>query len=199
MQQAGEFRFVNLQYTQDEKCCPLRTLHLVLQMSPTLTPKGPIFMFPQSRRPVPSSFVALELHRYLTELGFSHLIPSVSLHSIQKSKVSLQRDTSYHWQHLAWNSHLFSSWLSSPGLSLSHSRLRLSPVTLLSTLPPTIYMLLSYYLLFYLYYFYLCMSPQVERKYHVTVMLRKCFNSTTILIIYFKFLWKSLLLLYHKC
>lgn len=85
MQRVGQYRRVILDAAHDPYLCPVRAMHQVLVDTPTLSPTEPLFMFPDSRAPVPSTLFLKILHSNLRSLCLSHLTPKISLHSLRKA------------------------------------------------------------------------------------------------------------------
>lgn len=85
MQRCGEDRTVRMYRANSPSVCPVVIMHHILSDTPTRKLQDPLFMFPDSRRPVPSSKVACVLHEVMYQIGLGHLSKVTSLHSIRKS------------------------------------------------------------------------------------------------------------------
>lgn len=85
MQLAGQSRTILMHKSHNHNICPVVTMSRIFSETPTHTLRDPLFMFPDTREPVPSSKVLSVLHQAMHELGLDHLIPTISLHSIRKS------------------------------------------------------------------------------------------------------------------
>lgn len=85
MQLAGQGRTVELFRAENSYACPVRAMFNLFLDTPTISPQDPLIMFPDTRAPVPCSFVIGQLHKYLIDLGYANIVPKTSLHSLRKS------------------------------------------------------------------------------------------------------------------
>lgn len=85
MQKSGQSRNIQLASAGDQALCPVHSMRVVLSITPTRSQLDPLYMFPSSRKPIPISYVRKEFSRLLSEAGFSHLLPHLSLHSLRKA------------------------------------------------------------------------------------------------------------------
>lgn len=88
LQKVGQYRTVEMASAQDPLLCPVSAMRCVLRDTPTIQPSDPIFMFPDTRKPVPSTFLARVLKDQLIEMDLSSIIPVTSLHSLRKAAAS---------------------------------------------------------------------------------------------------------------
>lgn len=85
MQKYGQYKTVVMQSAQDYNICPVTAISHMVSLTPTLSSSDPLFMFYDTRDPVPSSFVLTRLHETMKLTGLQQYIPITSLHSIRKS------------------------------------------------------------------------------------------------------------------
>lgn len=85
MQRYDQNRIVSMQAATNSFICPVNAMSLMFNDTPTLSLSEPVFMFPDSRRPIPATFVLKELHSIMLSVGLSDCIDRTSLHSIRKS------------------------------------------------------------------------------------------------------------------
>ena len=83
LQLYNQSREVTLIPAKDKRYCPISALQAVLDDTPTASPEEPMFMFPHSRLPVPTSFMNARWLRVLKTLGISPA--PFSLHSLRKA------------------------------------------------------------------------------------------------------------------
>lgn len=69
----------------DISFCPVRAMRTVLLETPTVLTSDPLFMFPHTRKPVPTTFLAQVLKDHLIKMGLPSLTKSISLHSLRKA------------------------------------------------------------------------------------------------------------------
>lgn len=85
LQKYGQSRTLDLGLSHDPILCPVQTLRHVLHITPTNSDSDPLIMIPISRKPLPASLVLKQLHNTMRRLGFSHIVPITSLHSLRKA------------------------------------------------------------------------------------------------------------------
>lgn len=88
LQKYGQFKDIIMQAAPNPLICPVRAIKQVLQDTPTVSDEDPIFIFPDTYRPVPASFILSELHKLLARVGLGKWISCTSLHSIRKQAVT---------------------------------------------------------------------------------------------------------------
>lgn len=85
MQLAGQSRTVVMYKAQNADICPVIIMQRIFADTPTFNEVDPLFMFPDSRDPVPSSKVLAVLHQVMYEVGLGNLVPVTTLHRVRKS------------------------------------------------------------------------------------------------------------------
>lgn len=85
MQLNGQHRTVTMYKAHNSNICPVTIMHNIFADTPTLNDMDPLFMFPDSRDPVPSSKVLGTLHQVMYAVGLGNLVPVTTLHSVRKS------------------------------------------------------------------------------------------------------------------
>lgn len=85
MQRYDQNRSIIMQAALNKFICPVRAFKTMLQCTPTYHYDDPLFMFHDSRKPVPATYVLKMLHSTMSIAGLSGYIPQTSLHSIRKS------------------------------------------------------------------------------------------------------------------
>lgn len=85
MQKYGQNRKVLMDIAPNSIVCPVRAMSRMCNDSPTQSLNDPLFMFHDSRLPVPASFILAQLHALMRLGGLEPDIPHTSLHSIRKS------------------------------------------------------------------------------------------------------------------
>lgn len=88
MQLSGQSRTVTMYKATNPDICPVFIMHRIFADTPTFQFDDPLFMFPDSREPVPSSKVLGTLHRVMYDVGLGNLVPVTTLHSIRKSSAT---------------------------------------------------------------------------------------------------------------
>lgn len=84
LQKYGQCKQVIMQAANNPIVCPVRAMGQVIHDSQHIPDHGPIFVFPDTSRPVPASYVLSELHRVMRMVGMGAWIHCTSLHSIRK-------------------------------------------------------------------------------------------------------------------
>lgn len=85
LQKAGQSRNIVLAAVEDGALCPVRAFERVFQDTPTRTFKDPLYMFPDTRLPIPVTYVKTQLDRLLIHTGNSDSLPYITLHSLRKA------------------------------------------------------------------------------------------------------------------
>lgn len=85
MQKVGQQQVINLIRASNPIICPVMTMHQVYSNTPTQQISEPLLMFPDTRKPLPSSLVVKELHSVMRYIGLADMIPRTSLHSLRKA------------------------------------------------------------------------------------------------------------------
>lgn len=87
LQKVGQYRQVEMAAAADPLFCPVHTFRRVLRDTPTRQPSDPLLMFPDNRKPVPTTFLARVLQQELCKLGVSDI--STVYHSTACAKQQL--------------------------------------------------------------------------------------------------------------
>lgn len=85
MQRYDQNRTVSMQPTPNNLTCPVSAMYSMFNDTPTFSLSEPVFMFPESRTPVPATFALKQLHGIMAAVGLDDAIDHTSLHSIRKS------------------------------------------------------------------------------------------------------------------
>lgn len=123
MQKIGQNRMVRMASAEDPALCPVAAMKRVYSDTPTRSPSDPLYMFPNSRKPVPVTYARKEFTRLLSLAGFQHLLPHLSLHSLRKaaatnafaggcSELSIKR-------YGAWSSDAYASYIKTSDASVN--------------------------------------------------------------------------------
>lgn len=88
LQKVGQYRTVEMACAEDPFLCPVSAIRRVIIETPTAFADEPLLMFPSTRKPVPTTFLARVLRDQLVDLGLSSLTSSISLHSLRKAAAS---------------------------------------------------------------------------------------------------------------
>lgn len=83
LQHYDQTREVTIHAAPQEMYCPLVALKRVIQDTPTLSPRDPMFMFPDSRAPVPTTYMNGIWAKVLDKLNIQKA--PFSLHSLRKA------------------------------------------------------------------------------------------------------------------
>lgn len=84
MQKSGQHRIIQLASVHDERFCPVRALTAMVAQVPA-THDQPLFVFPRTNKPVPSSYVNRQYHAALDHLQIPNAKRRFSLHSLRKA------------------------------------------------------------------------------------------------------------------
>lgn len=85
LQKIGQYRNIDLSAASQTIICPVEAMRVVLLDTPTVSTSDPLFMFPTTRKPVPTTFLARVLKDHLIQMGLRSLTDSISLHSLRKA------------------------------------------------------------------------------------------------------------------
>lgn len=85
MQKYGQNRTIIMDLAPNSMICPVRAMSKMFIDRPTQSCNDPLFMFHDSRLPVPASFILAQLHALMRLAGLESDVPHTSLHSIRKS------------------------------------------------------------------------------------------------------------------
>lgn len=85
LQKIGQYRNIELIAAIDPTFCPVRAMRTVLLETPTISNIDPLLMFPNNRKPVPTTFLARVLKDHLIKMGLPSLNSIISLHSLRKA------------------------------------------------------------------------------------------------------------------
>ena len=83
LQKSGQTRRVQMAKAPDGIFCPVKTLQKVPVETPTRSTEEPLLMFPDTRTPMPMSYIKKAWSAALKTVGADH--PSITLHSLRKT------------------------------------------------------------------------------------------------------------------
>ena len=94
LQQYDQLREVTVYPTQDPRYCVIKAMQAVIRDTPTLSNNNPMFMFPDTRQPVPMTFMNKHWAKALKALH----IPTApfSLHSLRKAAATEASRAGWH-------------------------------------------------------------------------------------------------------
>lgn len=125
MQKAGQHRVIDLSAVDDQHLCPVTALRQIVSDIPAESDCAPLFMFPTTQRPVPSSFITKQYHLALSQLQVPNAKKRFSLHSLRKaaatnafssgcSELSIKR-------YGGWSSIAYTSYITTSNRSVNQS------------------------------------------------------------------------------
>ena len=113
LQRIVQRRSATIYSAEDPHMCLLSAIRAVLQESPTVDPRQPMFVFRNSRRPIPASYVRTQWNAAIVSLGLKQ--EQYTLHSLRKSAMSAVYDsglTERHVQHYGrWASSAYRAYI----------------------------------------------------------------------------------------
>lgn len=85
MQKYNQNRTIIMQAANNKLICPVNAMHVMFSETPPYLKSDPIFMFHDSRKPVPATYILKQLHHTMYRAGLDESVDQTSLHSIRKS------------------------------------------------------------------------------------------------------------------
>lgn len=127
MQRVGQSREVVMERSSNAIVCPVRAIQTALCYNGGYSANDPIFAFPGTAVPITAPKVTKMMHQVMTQVGLSHIISKVSLHSIRKSAATDAylagcSETSIR-QYGGWTSTAYRSYISSSNRTVNRALL----------------------------------------------------------------------------
>lgn len=88
MQKVGQSRTVIMARADNPHICPVMAIRDMILQCPTHHHTDPLFMFEDTRKPIPVTKITAMLYDMMRQIGSAHLISNTTLHSIRKSSAT---------------------------------------------------------------------------------------------------------------